>query len=76
MPLFILGGIVIVCCVVYILLSDRPELFAGGKTAGSGKSRMKERDIRKDEDKPKVIYLPQKPEEIEAEKARRHRKKK
>ena len=37
---------------------------------------MKERDIRKDEDKPKVIYLPQKPEEIEAEKARRHRKKK
>ena len=61
MPLFILGGIVIVCCVVYILLSDHPELFAGGKTAGSGKSRMKERDIRKDEDKPKVIYLPQKP---------------
>lgn len=31
MPLFILGGIVIVCCVVYILLSDHPELFGGRK---------------------------------------------
>ncbi|MCI8630781.1 MAG: hypothetical protein HFG67_00715 [Firmicutes bacterium] len=76
MPLFILGGIVIVCCIIYILFSDHPELFAGGKAAGSGKSSVKEDNLRRADDKPKVIYLPQNPEDIEAEKARRSKRKK
>ena len=64
MYLFILGGSVIVCCLIYIFFADHPEYFVGKKTKQQGK------DIGS-----KVIYLPQSPDALEAEKARRSRRK-
>ena len=80
MPLFILGAIVIVCCVVYIIAVDHPELFTGerqkAKSRGFDYGGGEEEPVRAEKDEPKVIYLPQSPEDIEAEKARRNKKKK
>lgn len=81
MPLFILGAIVIVCCVVYIIAVDHPELFTGErpkakKSRGFDYGGGEEEPASAEKDEPKVIYLPQSPEDIEAEKARRSKKKK
>ncbi len=72
MYLFLLGGIVILCCLIYIFVVDHPDYFVGN--AGKKRELRKKQEEAKD-DGPKVIYLPQSPDDLEAEKARRSRKK-
>mgnify|MGYP004694579875 CR=1 FL=1 len=73
MYLILLGGIVIFCCLVYIFAVEHPDYFVGN-TGKKKELRKWQAETRRDE--PKVIYLPQSPDDLEAEKARRSRKKK